>query len=112
MLSVCPVMADSGFLDDEWMELWASDHQISHSNSFYSMPPIDEDYEWNMSYMAQSMSRLNRRGSVHTLPPIGEEMTLTVRAIDVCTRANMLTFVCACLCGCVFVWVVKLYTGD
>ena len=78
---MCPVEGnmDSGFVDDEWLDLWASDHQISHSNSFYSMPPIDEDYEWTMSSVPQLMARLSRGGSALTLPPIGEEMSIDVR---------------------------------
>jgi hypothetical protein len=85
-------MADSGFVDDEWMELWASDHHIAHSNSFYSMPPIDEDYEWSMSSIPQLMARMSRRASVQTLPPIGEEMFIPVRvrsswlAVYMCTN--------------------------
>lgn len=71
-------MIDCGIVDSEWLELWQSDQHISHSNSVYSMPPIDEDYEWSMSSMSQSLARLNRRGSTFTLPAIGEEMPFDV----------------------------------
>ena len=72
------IMIDSGVVDEEWLELWQSDHQISHSNSFYSMPPIDEDYSWSMYSVPQSMARLNRGGSAYTLPPIGEELSIDI----------------------------------
>lgn len=68
-------MVDCGIVDAEWLELWQSDHQLSHSNSFYSMPPIDEDYAWSMCSVPQSMARLSRGGSAVTLPPIGEEIS-------------------------------------
>lgn len=68
-------MVDCGIVDEEWMALWQSDHHIPHSNSCYSMPPIDEDYEWSMHSNPQSLTRLNRGGSALTLPPIGEEIS-------------------------------------
>ena len=74
---------DSGFVDDEWLDLWASDHHISHSNSFCSMPPIDEDYEWSMSSIPHLIAKMSRGGSVQTLPPIGEEMFIPVRRVIV-----------------------------
>ena len=71
-------MIDCSVVDSEWLELWQSDHQISHSNSVYSMPPIDEDYEWSMSSVSQSLAKLHHRGSTYTLPAIGEEISFHV----------------------------------
>ena len=71
-------MVDCGVIDAEWMGLWQSDNHISHSNSFYSMPPISEDYEWSMYSVPQSLARLNRGNSAFTLPPIGEEISADV----------------------------------
>ena len=56
---------DCDIVDQEWFDLWQSEHRITHSNSCYSMPPIDEDYEWSMHCIHRSAV---------TLPPIGEEM--------------------------------------
>lgn len=61
-------------VDQEWMDLWQSDGRISHSSSYYSLPPIDEEYEWS-TFDPQLAMRLNRGVSAITLPPIGEEMS-------------------------------------
>ena len=65
-------------IDQDWMDLWQTEPRITHSSSYYSLPPIDEDYEWNLLYGSQPMDRLNRVVSTITLPTIGEEMSLHV----------------------------------
>ena len=91
-------MVDCSIVDEEWMKLWESDHQISRSNSFYSIPPIDEDYEWSMYSVPQSLTKLNRGGSTLTLSPIGEEIS-----VHVCLYSSDLAFVvifngvCTCM---------------
>ena len=96
-------MVDCDIVDEEWLDLWQSDHQISQSNSFYSMPPIDEDedYCWSMHSIPQSLNRLNRGGSAYTLPPIGEEMSFDIVCRTLYTHIRMCMFGLFVCCCCV-----------
>ena len=71
---------DSAMIDQEWLDLWQTEERLKQSASFYSLRPIDEEFQWSR-FDQQPVPRHRRRSSIN-LPSIKENTPYYVHQVQ------------------------------